>query len=104
MDLDLGIAREWATPFSFRNTWEDRMSASPTCVVRFADGEITRMTTWSATGKPDVSRGIKLAQHAYRSRTKREPPPIAKLHFEADGVALLALTTDEITEIAGAAQ
>ena len=40
------------------------MTASPTCVVCFADGEITRMSTWSATGKPDVSRGIKLAQHA----------------------------------------
>jgi hypothetical protein len=80
------------------------MTASPTCVVCFADGEITRMSTWSATGKPDVSRGIKLAQHAYRSRTKREPPAIAKLYFEAAGVALLALTNDEIAEIAEAAQ
>ena len=80
------------------------MTASPTCVVHFVDGEITRMTTWSATGKPDVSRGIKLAQHAYRSRTKREPPAIAKMHFEAGGVALPALTSDEITELAEAAQ
>jgi hypothetical protein len=84
------------------------MTASPTCVVRFADGEITRMTTWSASGKPDVPRGVRLAQAAYESRTKRKPPAIAELHFEtADGVMLLSLKADEITEatkIAEAAQ
>src|SRR5262249_36985187 len=43
--------------------------SSPTCVVTFADGEITRMTTWSSNGKPDLRRGIRLAHAAYESRT-----------------------------------
>ena len=74
------------------------MTVSPTCVVEFADGEITRMTTWSATGKCDVRRGIKLAHHAYRSRTGREPPAIKRMHFESDGVELLPLKPEEIAE------
>jgi hypothetical protein len=61
------------------------MSASPTCVVEFVDGEITRMTTWGANGMPDARRGIKLARHAYRSRTGREPPAIRSVHFLSDG-------------------
>ena len=64
------------------------MTGSPICVVEFDDGEITRMTTWSATGKPDVDRGIKLAHHAYRSRTEREPVAIKSMHFERGGVVL----------------
>lgn len=79
-------------------------AASPVCIARFADGEVTRMTVWSASGAPDVSRGIKLARHAYRSRTKREPPPIAKMHFEANGVALLVLTSAEIAQLVEAVQ
>jgi len=63
------------------------MTESPTCVVEFIDGEITRMTTWSATGKPDVDRGIRLAHHAYRSRTGREPPSIKSMHFESEGAS-----------------
>jgi hypothetical protein len=60
------------------------MSESPTCVVEFADGVITRMSTWSPAGKPDVKRGIKLAQHIYRSRMKREPPAVKGVHFETN--------------------
>jgi len=72
------------------------MAESPTCVVEFVDGEITRMTTWSATGKPDGRRGIRLARHAYRSRTGREPPAIKSMHFESEGGQLLPLTPEEI--------
>jgi hypothetical protein len=76
------------------------MSASPTCVVEFVDGEITRMTTWSASGNADARRGIKLARHAYRSRTGREPPAIRSVHFVSDGVRGLLLTPEEIEEAA----
>jgi len=72
------------------------MAESPTCVVEFVDGEITRMTTWSATGKPDGRRGIRLARHAYRSRTGREPPAIKSMHFESEGGQLLPLAPEEI--------
>jgi len=74
---------------------------SPTSVVAFADGEITRMTTWSANGKPDLRRGIKLARHAYRQRTGKEPPAIAMAQFEiADGatVTTMQFTPDQITK------
>jgi hypothetical protein len=57
---------------------------SLTCVVEFSDGTITRMTTWGASGKPDVRRGIKLAHHAYRSRTGREPPAVVAARFETN--------------------
>jgi hypothetical protein len=74
------------------------MSDSPTCVVEFVDGEITRMTVWSPTGKPDARRGIVLAQHAYRSRTGREPCGIRSMHFESEGMQLLPLTAEEIAD------
>jgi hypothetical protein len=57
---------------------------SLTCVVEFADGVITRMSTWSPAGKPDVRRGIKLAHHAYRSRTGREPPAVIAARFDTN--------------------
>jgi hypothetical protein len=56
--------------------------ASPTFVARFLDGEIARMTTYCEDGKFDFPRGVILAQHAYRSRTGREPPAITLAHFE----------------------
>jgi len=63
--------------------------SSPTCVTEFTDGQTTRMTTWSANGKPDLRRGIKLAHAAYESRKKCEPPAITALHFEtADGASV----------------
>ena len=74
------------------------MAVSPTCVVEFVDGEITRMTTWSVSGKPDARRDITLAHHAYRSRTGHEPPAIKAMYFESEGVQLLPLTPEEIAE------
>jgi len=47
-----------------------RNHSSPTCVAIFADGEITRMTTWSPNGKPHLRRGIRLAHAAYESRNR----------------------------------
>src|SRR5262245_44295330 len=75
------------------------MNDSPTCVVSFDDSEVCRMTTWNASGKPDLARGIKLARYAYESRKKRPPPAIVAVHFEADGVALLPYTDDEIAKV-----
>ena len=73
--------------------------SSPTCVVEFADGETVRMTTWSANGKPDLRRGIKLAHATYESRTKRELPAITALHFEtADGENVEQFTVEQIAK------
>ena len=77
--------------------------SSPTCVVTFADKQVTRMTVWSANGKPDLRRGIHLAWAAYESRTKRFPPAITALHFEKkvdDGatVTTTRFTAQQIAE------
>ena len=74
------------------------MSDSPTCVVEFIDGQVTRMTVWSPTGKADAQRGIVLAHHAYRSRTGREPCAIRAMHFESEDLELLPLTAEEIAD------
>jgi hypothetical protein len=58
------------------------MANSPTFVACFADGEITRLTTYCAPGKQDVGRGVRLAQWAYRSRRNKEPPEIVAANFE----------------------
>jgi ribosomal protein L32 len=91
--------------------------SSPSCVTTFADGEVIRMTAWSATGKLDLGRGIRLARVAYQNRVaarlhKRgqldpddpvqcEPPTITALHFEAvDGknTTTTKFTADQIAE------
>ena len=58
------------------------MTNSSTFVACFADGEITRLTTYCEPGKQDVGRGVRLAQWAYRSRMKSEPPAIVAASFE----------------------
>ena len=90
--------------------------SSPTCVAEFADGQVTRMTVWSANGKADLRRGIHLAWAALESRKRialrkqkgsakppgdlpeleqLEPPAIVALHFEtADGASV---TTTQFT-------
>jgi len=74
-------------------------SPSPVCIVTFVNGEVTRMTTWSANGKPDLRRGIKLAYAAYESRTMSKPPAITALHFEtADGENVAQFTAEQIME------
>jgi hypothetical protein len=66
----------------------DSRNSSPVFVARFSDGEVTRMTTYAPNGKLDRKRGVQLAQHAYRSRVKKEPPAIVEAHFEKEGVIL----------------
>src|SRR5262245_18306908 len=76
--------------------------SSPTCVVTFADKQVTRMTVWSANGKPDLRRGIHLAWAAYESRTKGFPPAITALHFEKKDdeatVTTMQFTAEQIAE------
>jgi hypothetical protein len=58
------------------------MTSSPTFVAHFADSQITRLTTYCESGKLNVGRGVRLAQHAYRSRMKQDPPAIVAASFE----------------------
>jgi hypothetical protein len=73
------------------------MSSAPTFVARFADGEVTRMTTHTPLDPLDVGRGVKLARHAYRSRKKltAPTPAIVEAHFEQDGSTIA--TYDAVT-------
>jgi hypothetical protein len=57
---------------------------SPTFVARFADGTVTRMTTYCEPKTFDPARGIRLAWAAYDSRKKQAPPAITEAHFERD--------------------
>ena len=61
---------------------------SPTFVAAFADGEITRMTTFQSGKTLNLGRGVRLARAAYESRTKQMPPPIIEAHYERDGAVL----------------
>jgi hypothetical protein len=73
----------------------------PTCVAKFADGVVTRMTTYSSLTKLDWDRGVRLSETAWRSRWRTQhriytpypivepvPPAIVAMHFEQDGVEL----------------
>jgi hypothetical protein len=43
----------------------------PTFVAKFADGEVTRMSTFTSLEKLDWERGIRLSQAAYQSRWRK---------------------------------
>jgi hypothetical protein len=60
----------------------------PTFVATFADGQVTRMSTFTSLSSLDRGRGIRLSQAAYESRMKQAAPPITEAHFEQDGVVL----------------
>jgi hypothetical protein len=77
------------------------MTNSPTFVAHFADGEVTRMTTYCLPGKLDLERAVKLARHAYRSRKQHEPPPISRASFERNGgEVLVEYRAEQIAEAA----
>jgi transcriptional regulator with XRE-family HTH domain len=68
---------------------EHKTRVGPTCVIEFDDGVVTRMSTWCASDeKLDWDRGVRLAQAAYQSRTRRSPPAIIAARFERDGQVL----------------
>ena len=68
----------------------------PTFVAEFADGAITRMSTFTSLANLDVDRGVRLSQAAYEARARRRfgrslrpvPPPIVRARFEQDGKTL----------------
>jgi hypothetical protein len=74
-------------------------NSNPTFTARFVDGQVTVMTVFSSLKKLDVMRGVRLAQHAYRSRTKCEPPAIVEAHFENDGAQLASYDAETLEEI-----
>jgi hypothetical protein len=75
---------------------------SPSFIACFADGQTTRMTVHTSLAKLDVGRGVRLAQHAYRSRMKQEPPAITSARFEdIKGKVLEEYDALEIAELAG---
>jgi hypothetical protein len=76
------------------------MTNSPTFVATFNDGTQTRMTVWHHPERKtlDLDRGIRLAQHAYRSRKGKAPPLIIAAHFERDGEILASYTASEFTD------
>jgi hypothetical protein len=69
--------------------------SGPTFVARFADGQSTRMSTHTLLVKLDVGRGMRLARHAYSSRTGKKPPAILEAHFESTDGEILAEYTQE---------
>jgi hypothetical protein len=90
------------------------MTSSPTFIARFADGEVTRMTTYHDDERKalDVERGVRLARWAYVSRKKwayvsrkkRESLMIESASFERrldDGGSetLATYTADQIEEV-----
>jgi len=62
----------------------------PTFVAKFADGTVTRMSTFTSLEKLDWERGERLSIAAYQSRrrTRETPPAIIAARFEQDGRVL----------------
>jgi len=58
------------------------------------------MTVWHDPGRKtfNLDRGIRLAQHAYRSRKGQEPPLIVAARFERDGEILADYTASEFAD------
>ena len=66
-------------------------SRGPTCVVRFADGVLCRMTTHCRDDALDYERGINLRKAAWSTRRAlpmAQAPQVLSAHFERDGAIL----------------
>ena len=78
--------------------------SAPTFVATFADGEVTRMTTYCADSKLDLARGVRLSRQVYRSRKGNVPPAMTAGHFEKlsddEGGASLTLKAYTVAELA----
>jgi hypothetical protein len=85
-----------AAPFFSEKT----MTHSPVFVATFSNGTQTRMTVWHDPEYKtlNLGRGIRLAQHAYRSRRGQEPPRIVAARFECDGKILADYTVSELAD------
>jgi hypothetical protein len=76
------------------------MTHSPVFVATFNDDTQTRMTVWHAPEHKilNLDRGIRLSQHAYRSRRGQESPPIVAARFECDGEILASYVASELSD------
>jgi hypothetical protein len=66
-------------------------SRGPTCVVKFADGVLCRMTTHCRDDALDFQRGINLCKAAWSTRQAlpmAQAPQVVSAHFERDGEVL----------------
>jgi hypothetical protein len=79
------------------------MTASPTFVAIFADGEVTRMTTFQPDKDLNLARGARLACAAYESRKKKTPPPLVRAHYERDGEVLESYGREQLDSLRGEA-
>jgi hypothetical protein len=99
--MDLETALKIVTAGGYRVTKPrakpvDASRVGPSCVVKFADGEVCRMSTWTRRDKLDWTRGIKLCSDAWRTRQFRKSnylpdqpvPAILSCHFEDDGTVI----------------
>jgi hypothetical protein len=77
-------------PKQYRRKGKHKDRVGPTFRAEFADGTVTRMTTFTSLEKLDWDRGERLSIAAYQSRrgTHNAPPAIISAHFEQDGVVL----------------
>jgi len=78
-------------------------TSAPIFVATFADGEVTRMTTFQSGKTLDLGRGARLARAAYDSRMKKKSPPIVRAHYERDGETLASYEREQLDEEGGAA-
>jgi hypothetical protein len=66
-----------------------KRKVGPTFVAEFADGTVTRMSTYTSLEKLDWDRGERLSIAAYQSRWRtHDVPPVISSYFEQDGVVL----------------
>jgi hypothetical protein len=86
----------------YRRKGKNKDRVGPTFAAKFADGTVTRMTTFTSLEALDWGRGERLSIAAYQSRWRtRErkqqrpywlpapaPPAIISAHFEQDGKVL----------------
>jgi hypothetical protein len=92
--LDLAQALQLVRAAGYRVTKPKQRkltSRGPTCVVRFADGELCRMTTHCRDDALDYERGVKLCTAAWSSRTglpMEQASRVVSAHFERDGNVL----------------
>jgi hypothetical protein len=88
LEKALAVVRAAGYRVSKPRASKKRDRVGPTFVAEFADGEVTRMSTYTSLEKLDWQRGVRLAQVAYQSRTGNYPPPIIAGRFEQDGAVL----------------
>lgn len=65
-----------------RKALKKTLRVGPTCVVHWADGNVTRMSTFCEDHALDFERGIRLNTAAWESRNRRNHPiPFLSRHY-----------------------